>query len=460
MLPFFPKHWLVDRNAWKERAIIWLAAVATGLVVVAFCRVTDFAGGYFNTLTRHYAWITLLLCPTVGVAIVWVTRRFFPGAEGSGIPEVSAALREHTPEEKVGRWVSLRIAFGKIFLCAVGLAAGFSIGREGPSVQVGASVMYAVRKHLTRHSRQFGKNLMLAGGAAGIAAAFNTPLAGVIFAIEELGKRFEEKTNGVLISAIVLSGLISVSLQGNYVYFGRLSVEAVDYHILWPVFVCAIACGVAGGMFSRILIFVSTPGTGRLSAYRREYPYYWAGACGLLVALFGLATGGATYGSGYLYTQWTLEGMTHMAWYYAPLKFAATVVSFLSGLPGGIFAPSLAVGVGIGAELHDLFQGVSLLSVYALCMAGFLAAVTQAPLTSFIIVMEMIDGHEMVISLMAVAMLASFIARFFSPPLYTALADLRLRQLEQSGPPKAGIGGRSEAVETAPDGAGEDKKPG
>ena len=143
MLPFFPKHWLVDRNAWKERAIIWLAAVATGLVVVAFCRVTDFAGGYFNTLTRHYAWITLLLCPLTAVAIVWVTRRFFPGAEGSGIPEVSAALREHTPEEKVGRWVSLRIAFGKVVLCAVGLAAGFSIGREGPSVQFGASVMYA-----------------------------------------------------------------------------------------------------------------------------------------------------------------------------------------------------------------------------------------------------------------------------------------------------------------------------
>ena len=186
-----------------------------------------------------------------------------------------------------------------------------------------------------------------------------------------------------------------------------------------------------GRLFSRILIFVSTPGTGRVSTFRREHPYYWVAGCGFLVAVFGLLTSGATYGSGYLYTQWTLEGMTHMAWYYAPLKFAATVVSFLSGLPGGIFAPSLAVGVGIGAELHDLFQGVSLLSVYALCMAGFLAAVTQAPLTSFIIVMEMIDGHEMVISLMAVAMLASFIARFFSPPLYTALADLRLQQLEQ-----------------------------
>jgi len=423
------RHRLADRKAWKERAVIWLAALVTGLVVVAFSRLTEYAIEYFNQGVRAYWWMPLLLCPVVGLVIAWLTRSLFPGAEGSGIPQVIAALRDEAEGEKVGAFVSLRIALGKVLLGVAGLASGFSIGREGPSVQVGASMMYAFRRFLPNRSSRFAKRLILAGGAAGIAAAFNTPLAGIVFAIEELGKRFEEKTNGVLISAIVLAGLISISIQGNYIYFGRLAVESIDYHILWPVFVCALACGVSGGVFSRIFVRASRPGTGKVSVFRRQHPFYWAGICGLIVALLGAVSNGAAHGSGYLYTQSTLEGLMNMPWYYAPVKFAATVFSFLSGIPGGLFAPSLAIGVGIGADVHALLGSVGALSIYALCMAGFLAAVTQAPLTSFIIVMEMIDGHEMVISLMAVTMLSSLIARLFSPPLYSELADIQMERL-------------------------------
>lgn len=178
-----------------------------------------------------------------------------------------------------------------------------------------------------------------------------------------------------------------------------------------------------------------------MSLFRQQHPYYWAGFCGLMVALLGAVSNGAAHGSGYLYTQSTLEGAMNLPWYYAPVKFAATVFSFLSGIPGGIFAPSLAVGVGIGADVHFLLGSVGALSIYALCMAGFLAAVTQAPLTSFIIVMEMIDGHEMVISLMAVAMLASLVSRLFSPPLYSALADIQMQRLGLAAKSGAGEDG-------------------
>ena len=426
------RHGLTNRDAWKERALIWLAAAATGLIVVVFSKLTEHAISFFNSTTASHRWIPLLMCPAAGIVIAWLTRRFFAGAEGSGIPQVIAALREDLPEQKLGLYVSLRIAFGKIALGVAGVAAGFSTGREGPSVQVGASVMHFFGRFLPTHAQRCNRHLILAGGAAGIAAAFNTPLAGIVFAIEELGRRFEEKTNGVLISAIVLAGLISISIQGNYIYFGRLGVASADYRILWPVLVCALICGLAGGLFSRMLIKGARPDNTRLGRWRTVHPFLWAGLCGLMVALLGFVSHGASHGSGYLVTHDTLDGTMNMAWYYAPVKFMATVFSFLSGIPGGIFAPSLAVGVGIGSNLHPLLTDVSAVSIYALCMAGFLAAVTQAPLTSFIIVMEMIDGHEMVISLMAVAMLASLISRLFGRPLYSALADL---QLERAGKP-------------------------
>lgn len=428
------RHRLTDRTAWRERAIIWLAAVVTGLLVVLFSILTEHAIAFFNSTSQAHGWFPLLICPAAGMLIAWLTRNYFNGSEGSGIPQVSAALREDVSGQNIRLFVSMRIALGKVFLGVAGLAAGFSIGREGPSVQVGASVMHAFRHFLPKYSQRYTKHLILAGGAAGIAAAFNTPLAGIVFAIEELGKRFEEKTNGVLISAIVLAGLISISLQGNYIYFGRLAVSSVDYRILWPVLVCALVCGVMGGLFSLLLVRGARPGENRLGRWRKAHPYQWAGFCGLMVALLGYVSSGSAHGSGYFITQGVLEGSSDMAWYYAPVKFAATVFSFLSGIPGGIFAPSLAVGVGIGADLHPFLPGASTLSVYALCMAGFLAAVTQAPLTSFIIVMEMIDGHEMVISLMAISMLASLISRLFGKPLYTALAEYQLMRCQQPSP--------------------------
>ena len=425
----FYRQGLTDRAAWQERAVIWLAALVAGLVVVVFARLTDHAMALFSGVSEGRWWVPLLLCPAGGALIVWLTRRYFAGSEGSGIPQVMAALRPQLPQEQSGLFVSVRIAIGKIGLGVLGLAAGFSAGREGPSVQVGASVMHAFHRFLPGNNPRLRRSLILAGGAAGIAAAFNTPLAGVVFAIEELGKRVEDKTNGVLISAIVLAGLISISMQGNYTYFGRLVVSSADYRILWPVLVCGVVCGVAGGLFSRLLIAGAGLREGRLGRLRQLHPCVWAALCGLAVALLGLISQGAAHGSGYLPTQDALGGTVNMAWYYAPVKFAATVLTFLSGIPGGIFAPCLAIGTGIGADLRMLFDSVSPLSIHALCMAAFLAAVTQSPLTAFIIVMEMIDGHEMVISLMAVAMIASLISRVFSRPLYAALADLQWRRV-------------------------------
>ena len=414
---------IVGFDAWQGRIVVWTAAATAGLVVVGFAKATEYAITFFFALQRERWWLPLILTPVAGIGIVWATNRWFAGAAGSGIPQTIAALQINSQDQSYPPLTSLRLAFGKVVLGVCALGAGFSAGREGPSVQVGASVMYAFRRFLPVGFSVHPKHLILAGGAAGISAAFNTPLAGIVFAIEELGRRFEQKTNGVLITAIVLSGLVSVSLQGNYTYFGSITVGIIDRKIILPVLVCAIVCGVLGGVFSRILIESSKSLKGNIGYLRCIHPLWWAGFCGLAVALLGVISGGTAHGSGYTFTREMLNGSVTEAWQYAPIKYIATIFTYLSGVPGGIFAPSLSIGAGIGNDLVPLFGEPHLrIAICALCMAGFLAAVTQAPITSFIIVMEMIDGHEMVISLMAVAMVSGIIARLFSPPLYATLA--------------------------------------
>lgn len=421
---------LADFNAWRGRLVVWTAAATAGYVVVLFTWATEYAISFFFSLQKAHWWLPLILTPAGGMLIVWLTSRWFSGAAGSGIPQTIAALQEGDRDSAHPSLVSLKLAFGKFVLGAGALAAGFSAGREGPSVQIGASVMHAFRRFLPAGFSVHPKHLILAGGAAGISAAFNTPLAGIVFAIEELGRRYEQKTNGVVITAIVLSGLVSISLQGNYTYFGHITVGKIDKDIFAQVIVCGLVCGVLGGIFSRTLVDSSGPWKGRLGRFRDLHPLWWAGFCGLMVAMLGAVSGGAAHGSGYLITRDMLDGSITETWQYAPIKYLATIFTYLSGVPGGIFAPSLSIGAGIGHGLLPLFGDPQVAAaIGALCMAGFLAAVTQAPITSFIIVMEMIDGHEMVISLMAVALIAAIISRIFSPPLYAALAKAQLARL-------------------------------
>lgn len=412
---------LTNIEAWYGRAIVWCAAAVSGLAIVMFAWMSERANSWFYHTYQQHFWLPLLLTPVVGMVIVWITRQWFPAASGSGIPQTIAAI--HLDEAGRKKLISFRIALAKIVLGSSGLAAGFSSGREGPSVQIAASIMHGVARFLPKSFSVQPNQLILAGGAAGISAAFNTPLAGIVFAIEELGRSFEQKTNGIIITAIVISGLVAISIQGNYAYFGNLNVGTIERSILLPMLACSVVCGISGGIFSRFLIRGSTLFPYSVHQFRTYKPILWAGVCGVCVALIGIYTDGATFGSGYRATQALLHQQQPDNYFYAPLKYLVTWITYLSGIPGGIFAPSLSIGAGIGNDLVGVFPHCHPEAICALCMVGFLAAGTQAPLTSFIIVMEMIDGHEMVTSLMAVAMLSYMVSRMFSKPLYGTLAE-------------------------------------
>ncbi|MBK9442476.1 MAG: chloride channel protein [Comamonadaceae bacterium] len=421
---------LKDGHLWQGRAIFIGFAALSGLSVVALTWLAEHALALFFSLQQRYGWAPLLWTPLMTAAIVWVTRRYFAGAAGSGIPQVMAAQHESVPLQSRHVFVSFKLSMAKVALTTCGLLAGLSLGREGPSVQIAAGVMHSARRWLPKRSQISDYSLLTAGGAAGIAAAFNTPLGGIMFAIEELSRKPEQRNHSLTVAAIVLAGLMGVSMYGNKSHFGVIRIEGFGWSVLLPALLVALCCGVLGGLFSRLLV-VSLAGqsTDWFSRQRHQHPVLFAGACGLVVAVIGVVTLGATFGSGYAHTKAALDNTGDTSGLYVLLKFVATWLTTWAGVPAGIFAPSLAIGGALGGDIAQLTGYVNAPTLIALGMVAFLAAVTQAPLTAFIIVMEMVDGHALVLSLMTSALLASGVSRLISTPLYSALADLQLRRL-------------------------------
>jgi H+/Cl- antiporter ClcA len=304
-------------------------------------------------------------------------------------------------------------------LTLLGLLCGASAGREGPTVQVGASIMFAIGRFSPR--RQPG--LILAGAAAGVAAAFNTPLAGIVFGIEEMSRAFETRTSGLIIAAVIAAGLTSLALVGNYAYFGS-SPATLRNGLDWlAVPICGVVGGLAGGLFSRIVILMARGLPGRFGRALKANPIPFALACGLAVALCGIASGDTIYGTGYAQVKTALEGGTPLNGDFGLFKFLATTFSTVSGIPGGIFSPSLAVGAGLGANVAHLFPTAPVAPVILLGMVSYFAGVVQAPITAFVIVTEMTDNHAMVIPLMAAAMIGYGASKLVCPEgIYHALA--------------------------------------
>ena len=192
-----------DWHLWTGRAVVIAFAALAGLTVVVFTWLAEHALARFFSFQADYRLGPILWMPVSVAAIVWVTNRWAPGAAGSGIPQVMAALSNQIDGGNRGLYVSIRLTVAKILLTTWGLLAGLSIGREGPSVQIAAGVMHNARRWMPKRARISDHSLLTAGGAAGIAAAFNTPLGGVMFAIEELLSARVQKYSGVRVEGIL-----------------------------------------------------------------------------------------------------------------------------------------------------------------------------------------------------------------------------------------------------------------
>ncbi len=391
-------------HEWRRRLVFWGGAFATGAVAVLFAKASDFAMLAFTHARAWQAWFPYVAAPAGLALCAWLTRRVFVGAEGSGVPQTIAALTLPT-ELARNRLLSMKIAAGKILLTLIALSTGASIGREGPTVQVGASIMHFLRRAARFSAADMDRGLILAGGAAGVAAAFNTPLAGVVFAIEELSRSFEERTSGTILTAVIVAGVTSLSFLGNYTYFGTTNAIMNDPRMWLSVPICGIVGGLSGGAFSLATLRLARALPARLDRFRSEHPVWFAAACGVLIGLIGWLSASTTYGTGYTEAKALVQYEAEPAPFFAPLKLLATLVSYVSGIPGGIFAPSLAVGAGIGAQLHSWWPLAPAGAMVLLSMAAYFAGVVQAPLTALVIVTEMTGNRALTLPLMAVVLI-------------------------------------------------------
>jgi H+/Cl- antiporter ClcA len=380
-------------------------------------------------VTQRYWWSGLLMLPLGFAALRWLTIHHAAQARGSGIPQVIAAMEMPSRSKQQRLLVSLPQAIWKIVLTAGGLAIGASIGREGPSVQVGAAVMLAWGVWLHEKTRansrfHFGFRtdaLIAAGAAGGLAAAFNTPLAGVVFAIEELGRGSVVRFDRLVMAGVLTAGFLTLAILGNNSYFHVDHAFVLLNNDWGGVLLAGVVNGALGGLFARMMLRgASGLVPSRWRHYTQQHPIRIAAACGLLAALLGLITHGTTYGTGYTQASSLLNGHGSGSDLFGISKLVSTVLAYVAGLPGGIFTPSLAIGAGIGEHLSTLFPGHFAPGLLALlCMAGFLAAATQAPITATVITMEMTRSQDLTLLLLAVTVLASFVSRQFCPrPFY------------------------------------------
>jgi len=409
---------LRDREEQVFLILTLLIGALVGLTVVAFILVTERFGARLYP-AGGAAWRRLLV-PVVGsLGMGYLLYRFFPDARGSGVPQTKAALYAR------GGRISLGTVFGKFFCTSATLASGIPLGREGPAVQVGAGIASVLGRRLRLRPERV-KALVPVGAAAAIAAAFNTPLAAVLFALEEVVGDLHAPVLGSVVLASATSWAMLRLLLGNNPLF-----QVPQYQLVHPLeFGIYALLGVAGGFvsvaFTKLLLGMRE----RFLGFPRKTLWFQPVAGGVMVGVMGWFVP-QLLGVGYKHVGEALNG--GMAWKLMVLllvmKLLAVATSYASGNAGGIFGPSLFLGAMLGGAIgsagHTLFPNyVATPGAYALVgMGTAFAGIVRAPMTSVVMIFEITRDYAVIVPLMISNLVSFFISsRFQKQPIYEVLA--------------------------------------
>lgn len=391
----------------------WVASVVTGLVAVLYADLFAGAEKIAAWMIHHHALWLLLITPVCFLVAWYIVKRFAPFARGSGIPQVIAAVDLATPKHnhKVTKLLSLRIILVKIISSIVMVMGGGVVGREGPTIQIAGSVFRQVNQWLPAWWPKISKrNMIMTGAAAGLSAAFNTPLGGLVFAVEEIAKTHISHFRTALFTAVIIAGLTAQAFLGPYLYLGYPDVSNLSPYVFFTVALVAAIAGVGGSGMAKLILAIMA--WMRKFKSVRKYILYII-VCGLVIAAMGIWLDERAFGSG-------KEIMTHtlftddkqLPWYIPLVRVAGSVLSFTTGGAGGVFAPGLAAGASIGSVaggwLHLAPADMNIVILAG--MVAFLTGVTRTPFTSFILVLEMTDRHNVIFHLMFAGMIASLVS--------------------------------------------------
>lgn len=424
---------------WVSYLPFWIAAVLVSLLSVGFAKLFVIS----EDIARHWVMdrpeIIFILAP-LGFILSWAIVEFFSeGSAGSGIPQLIAAIdvtKKHENSVGVRRLVSLRVVVAKIAGTLVSILGGASTGREGPTLQLAAAVFDEVSRFSQKFiegqaklvHRQF---ILLAGGAAGLAAAFNTPLGGVVFAIEELSKDHVQKFRSILLQAVLIAGVGAQALAGSYLYLGKIYLAPMTLAMVIPVIVAGALAGFIASLSTEtVLAMIQLRGSRKSRSGRLTVVLI----CALVFAALVYVTGPATMGSGRtLMEHYLIAGDTPNVWLEAIGRIVGNVISFGSGIVGGIFAPALSSGATIGALLSHVFTFVPFTVLVTAGMAGFLSGVTRTPFTSAVLIAEMTGSGSEIITFMLAAFAGQIAAKAFGEKSFYERASLRFVALAERG---------------------------
>jgi chloride channel protein, CIC family len=406
----------------KETQLFLLLAVIigllSGLAVVLFRIAIDWTKLLAFGSALSPVWTRALLVPAVGGLVVgYLVIRFFPRVRGSGVNQTKAALYIYDG------YIPFNTVIGKFITCAVGIGTGQSLGPEDPSLQMGAGIASALGRRL-RLSREKVRLIAPVGAAAGLAAAFNAPISAVIFVIEEVIGQWTAGSLGAVVLAAVSSVIVSRWFLGDQVMFGIPA-----YHLEHLAELLAYAAlGVMGGVFSLAFMRLIAFARPRLKALPRWTQYLQPAVAGLLIGAIGIGfpqVMGAGYGyiDQAMHDQFTWQVLAVLA----ALKIVSTSFSFVSGTPGGMFAPTLFVGAMLGGAVggieHHFFPWLTGgVGAYALVGMGTLfAGFLRVPLTSVFMVLEVSGNYSIILPVIISNTIAYLISRQYQR---TSLFDL------------------------------------
>jgi H+/Cl- antiporter ClcA len=417
-----------------------VAAVITGALAVGYSAIFHLSEELSFFIYRQNKALMFIVTPVMFLLSWWLVRRYAPLSKGSGIPQVMAAVELTEPNKThlIKKLLSLRIILIKILSSAVKVVGGGIAGREGPTIQISSSIFNKIYHWLPSWWMPISqRNMLIAGAASGLAAAFNTPLGGIIFAIEELSKFHFRNYIYPLFIAIIIAGLTAQGFTGSYLYLGYPITDISGFKVYGGILVVAAACGFLGAkMCNWILAFMRFVNDYKNTLKQGAIVV----ACSLVVATFIYFLGTETMGSGKEIMERTLftENKT-VDWYLPFVRIGGLITSFGFGGAGGVFAPSLSSGASLGALVAEWFgiTGSNANIVILVGMASFLTAVTRAPFTSAIIIFEMTDRHSIIFFLLLGTLVSNIIAvTVHKRSFYSILKENYLHEVEKDDVPQ------------------------
>lgn len=414
----------------------WLGAFMIGVVSVLYTKLFVWAEMATHFIYVREGWLFLFITPLAFVLALWLVQRFAPFSRGSGIPQVSAAIELSNPMHnyKVNKLLSIKIIFIKIVSSVTMVFGGGEVGREGPTIQISASIFKKLNDWLPAWYPKISKrNMIVTGAAAGLASAFNTPLGGIVFAIEELTKTHFSYFKSALLTGVIIAGFTALGILGPYLYLGYPQLDRIPPLILFAIIPIAVITGLAGTGVGQSILFIIR----KKKAFKKDYQkLIYAALCGLIIAVLAVFVDSRTFGTGkdiMITSLFTQE--KHVEWYVPVLRTVGPIISFSSGASGGIFAPALSAGASVGAAFSGLLHlPPNETNLVILCgMTGLLTGITRSPFTSSILVLEMTNSHNIIFYVMLTALISNLIADFVSRhSFYDQLKDDYINEVHKT----------------------------